>query len=163
MVKTRLIVWPRSAALRRPQSGTPRQGVSEDDGQEQLVGDEALILLGLQSPCHAALCGVLLRTQIQTYKATRHIISYSDEYSMRRIRNAAKTGRLPNIYCRCMRCGCLALLLDWAVAVYQIDMPLQQPGRPGVGVRIPTNNDFRGRCTGNEIAEEGLLLTEKSD
>lgn len=150
----------RSAALRRPQGGTPPNPLSEEWGEDELVGDEALLQLGQQSATHAALCGPLLRTQIQVYKRLRHIISFNDEYTMRRIRNAARTGRLPNIYCRCMRCGCLAHIIDWFAAVNLADEPTMADRRWPTGRSRPATNRFFTHCEGSVIAEEGLLLMD---
>lgn len=150
----------RAAALRRPQGGTPPEPLSEDQALNQLVGDIALIDLGQQSASHAVLCGVLLRVQIRTYRRHGHIISYSDEYTMRRIRNAAKTGRLPHIYCRCLRCGCLALLLDWCVAVDLADDPVMPARRFAALSHRPVDDKFYHACEGSKIAENGLLLMD---
>lgn len=150
----------RSAALRRPQGGTPPTPLSENAPADELVGDQALVWLGLQSATHAALCGTLLRAQIRTYKRTRHIISFQDEYSMRRIRNAARTGRLPAIYCRCMRCGCIALLIDWCAAADLADDPTMPTRRWPDGKRQPVSDAFFRPCTGSELMQEELFWTD---
>jgi len=160
MVKAALIDSLRSAALRRPQSGTPRQAILESGPGDELVGDESLLAIGLHSAGAAVLCGVLLRAQIQTYKRTRHVISLSDEYSMRRIRNAARTGRMPNIYARCLRCGCVALLIDWCAAGDLAQNDLMVSRRWPEGHRHPVSREFYSRCTGNEKAREALFLLE---
>jgi hypothetical protein len=150
-------------ALHRAQSATVVSNVLKDTSQDQLVGDDHLLLLGLRSAGHKELCRVLLRTQIKTYKTTRHIICYADEYVYRSIRNAGKTGRLPNIYCRCMRCGCIALLLDWVVASYSLG---HYKDMPKVRVRKqhdPLDHQFQEPCPGNEKAQEAAFLMDIHD
>lgn len=150
----------RSAALRRPQSGTPEPPSSKADGRTDLVGDFFLLDLGWESPQAAVLCAVLLKVQIGTYRATGHIISFADEYARRRIRTHSRRRFIPKMYCRCMRCGCLALLIDWCVARDLADDPLMAGRRFPAGGRQPVSTEFYKECTGGDKARDWLLLHE---
>jgi hypothetical protein len=150
----------RSAALRRPQSGTPPTISLGVPVRTELVGDANLAYEGLRSPGAMVLCGLLLRVQIRTYKRTGHIISYADEYVMRKIRNHAKRATLPNCYARCMRCNCPALLIDWCAAVELADDPLMASRRFDPAGHIPVDKAFFAECKGNEKAQEASILLD---
>lgn len=150
----------RSAVLRRPQSGTPGPVSEHQIKRDALVGDAALLDLAVLSPAHSVLCGLLLRAQISTYRCTGHIISYADEYAMRKIRNHARRGTVPTMYCRCMRCGCLALLFDWLVACDLAADPLMAERRWPPGKRQVVDRSFFAECAGEDKMREALLLTD---
>ncbi len=150
----------RSAVLRRPQSGTPPEESLGDTFRTELVGDEALLTMGQTSGGHRLLCGTLLRAQIATYSRLGHIISFSDEYVMRKIKTAGYTGRLPNIWCRCLRCGCLAHLLDWCVAVDLAGDRLKVDRRWANRKTAPIDRRFMAECQGSDVARDSLLLLD---
>lgn len=151
----------RPTALRWPQSGTPAT-LMEDDRRAQMVGDARLLDLALESPGANLLAGILLRCQLATYRRRGHILSYSDEYVWRRLRTARSGCRLPNVYVRCMRCGCAALLLDWCIATHMDTEPLRPPGRRR-GRSEQISGEYLGQCGGHELAASALLLTEREE
>jgi hypothetical protein len=150
----------RPAVLRRPQSGTPRWFEEGVGSGSILLVDQKLIELGLQSRGHRALCKLLLDAQASCFGSTGHIISYADEYIMRRIRRGGGDSKVPNVYARCMRCGCLALLLDWcaaaSLALGYVDFGHLYPD----GARHPVDNSFWHPCNGSRIAADGMLLLD---
>jgi hypothetical protein len=145
-------------ALRAPQGGSPPSGDDSTRGGMDLVGDIQLVAFGMKDARAKAVAHLLLRVQTRTWAVHHHILSLSDDFVSRKIKEMCRTGKILPIYCRCLRCGCLATLSHWIQAVDWESSPLI-PGRRFVGSddRV-IDSDFGHPCKGNDWITEALDL-----
>jgi hypothetical protein len=148
----------RSAGLRRPETGTPASDEDPLESSMPFVADCSLLTLGLRSPSGQELARLLLKVQVRTYGATGHIICYADEFVARAIKRGVSNHRIPMIYCRCMRCGCLALLYSWIAAADRYDRPLQVGRRYNAYIKDPSSTLFCEPCAGDTAARDALEI-----
>ncbi len=127
----------------------------------ELVGDHYLALMLMPGDPASGPAAKLLRAQILTYNRTGHLIGMSEELPKRRISEAAKQGRLPRIYLRCLRCGTPAWLNDWIVGAELVfeerNDRLRQLEARGKGDLA----GFLKRCTGMEYLEMIATLADQ--
>lgn len=117
----------------------------------ELVGDANLIELAGVRPQLDWVIGILLRVQFSTYRRTGHIISYADEYVWRRIKMFNRYATLPNIHCRCIRCNCRALLLDWYCALDWQHPELIAKIKARQSLSDPVSDAYRSECQGEAL------------
>ena len=78
-----------------------------------IISDAWLLELSRESEGARQIARVLLTAQITAFTQTGHILDLSQELPHQRIRERALHGMLWRGYCRCLRCGNIALLADW--------------------------------------------------
>jgi hypothetical protein len=146
----------RSTVLRGPQGGTPSDGDDSLGMLMPVIVDRALLDMRLARRDSKDVVLLLAKVQYRAFASTGHILSYADEYVWRKIKRSIEIGRIPTIYVRCMRCGCLAHFAHWAIAVDYLDAPLLPGRRLTSSAPEPTNPIYRDRCKG-DIEAAGLL------
>lgn len=83
-----------------------------------LVGDPWMLTLGAYGGGARGIAALLLKAQVLTYKHRGHIIDLSDRKVKEALVATAYLGNLPEVYARCSRCGCLAMLRQWCAYSY---------------------------------------------
>lgn len=123
----------------------------------ELIADSWFMELGELSDGHALMAGVLLKTQLDTFRKTGHLLDFSQEYVRRKLTSTTSVLRLGNMYCRCLRCGCRQRLAYWMEAVI-FDQEARErrieAAAPGAGGTVV----YLRQCMGNEFAETAMLV-----
>jgi hypothetical protein len=125
----------------------------------EMMADAWFMELGREGGPAGVIAGMLLATQVKTYRVTGHLIDFSQELPRRHIGQRARHGYLWKGYVRCLRCGTQALLGDWVGAVKLLpeDRAFTVETAPDAHRRLVAYLD---KCPGHSVVQDAALLLD---